>query len=240
MANFSVIGHRDAADAAPDADLLAAETAAVGAPAAREGVPREPWREDGDDHEVSLPPVLLELPDLVAVSQWTDRRWSKLGDRIFWIGIIFGSVLALYLMWQPRRPAAGVREVAPTWDGQGTTAPAAMPTATTQPTKTPAAAEPQNPSQLGAPATTPGGTWQEEATGPVFDKAAPPPPVTEQDAPPPGHESAPSFDEWSRQQPASTSLYTARGGETRMDGGGEHVAPGEAMPTGKIKNVVTP
>ncbi len=247
MATFSVVGHDDAPDEATDADLLPASQAE---PTTRHGLSRDSSHASGGDHD-ALPLTLLELPDLVAVSQWTDRRWTNLGNRIFWVGIIVGSVLALWLIWQPVRQKLPQHEAAPTWDGHA----AAQPQPATAP---PVASEQAAPAWPTESATTADAHKHEheahaEPTAAQVWPAEEPPeasptthdtdalePASETEAPSPGQESAPSFDDWSSQQPAAAGEYTACSGEKRMDGGGVHAEPGEAMPTGKIKNVVTP
>jgi hypothetical protein len=245
MATFSIVGHEDASDEGSDSDLL---TESLADPTTPDRLPRSSSDGIGGDHD-ALPLTLLELPDLVAVSQWSDQRWTNWGNRIFWVGIILGSMVALWLIWQPVQQKIDLHEEGPTWDGHAA-APAAAEAAATVGQAAPAwPAEPAATADAHThehkhvhdePAAAPAWPAREPPASPTMDNTDALQPANESEAPPaPGRESAPSFDDWSRQQPAAAPLYTARGGDSRMDGGGVHVAPGEAMPTGKIKNVVT-
>jgi len=252
MATFSVVGHEDEP---LDADLLPASPSE---PMTLDGLSREYAHRDAGDDTDALPLTLLELPDLVAVSQWSDQRWTNLGNRIFWVGIILGSLVALWLIWQPVQKKIDRHEEAPTWDGHAAAQPQQAPAASAA-----AATGEQTAPAWPAEATTPAdehehgnehaheahsepgavGAWPAEApaaASPATEDAEAPPPADELEAPLPGQEQAPSFDDWSHKQPAAAPLYTARGGDARMDGGGVRAEPGEAMPTGTIKNVVTP
>lgn len=202
--------------------------------------------DDVDDS--SMPRVLLELPDLTAMSQWSEQRWSNWGNRIFWVGIVLGSVVALYLIWQPRRVPAPQREAAPTWHGQS--APSAV--------SAPATALPSLSSDTHDHAHELGGqhpshepmaapSWPAEADAFPAQPALPTQPAGAGEFPigapaatPAEPSTAPSADEWSHQQQNAGAVYTARSGETRLDGGAPHGPAGEAIPTGKIKSVVTP
>ncbi len=256
MAIFSVVGHDDGSED-PDSDLL---TATRAEPTTLDGLSREYAHRTAHDDTDALPLTLLELPDLVAVGQWSDQRWTNLGNRVFWVGIILGSLVALWLIWQPVRQNLPAHEEAPTWDGHAAAQPqqalmSAAPTATAEQAAPAWPAEAMAPADHrehdhghehgheahNEPAAT--GAWPAEApaaASPATEDTDALPPADELDAPQPGQEQAPSFDEWSHQQPAAAPLYTARGGDVRNDGGGVHAGPGEAMPTGTIKNVVTP
>ncbi|MEX2111553.1 MAG: hypothetical protein WD845_00105 [Pirellulales bacterium] len=233
MATFSIVSHEDAPDDLVDPEMVESAQVDVGAGASLRRPRRETMRNGPDADLDSLPLTLLELPDLVAVSQWTDQRWSNLGNRVFWVGIVVGSVLALYLIWQPKRAAAPQREAPPTWSGQAATSPTTLPAGAHEHgephTHATAPAWPAHETPAASAATI-------EAESETFS----PQPPSEPETPPPGQEAAPSFNEWSRQPPAPQAVYTARGGDTRMDGGAAQSVPGEAMPTGKIKSVVTP
>ena len=120
MANFSVINHDDGLD--DDSPTSLAATVLLNyrhatalrdvAPAERVAAPMH--RPHG---EPSLPETVLELPDLQAVDDAETSWWSTLGNRVFWIGIVLGSVMALLLIWNPSRRAARKLDAAPTWNG---------------------------------------------------------------------------------------------------------------------------
>jgi hypothetical protein len=188
----------------------------------------------------SMPRVLLELPDLTAMSQWSEQRWSNWGNRIFWVGIVLGSVVALYLIWQPRRVPAPQREAAPTW--HGTSAPA--PPATALPSLSSGTHE-HGEHEKHEHASAPG--WPSETEAVPKQPANPLPPAGATEFPfdepattPAEPAAAPTTDEWSHQQHDAGAVYTARSAETRLDGGAPRGLAGEAIPTGKIKSVVTP
>jgi hypothetical protein len=210
----------------------------------------------GSFDDSAMPRTLLELPDLTAMSQWSEQRWSNWGNRIFWVGIVLGSVVALYLIWQPRRVPAPQREAAPTWHGQSAPAAVSAP-ATALPSLSgdahehehvhehggqhqalQSSAAPSWPAQVDPFPTQPATPTQ--PSNPMPPAGASEFPIGAPAAAPAEPATAPSSDEWSHQQPDAGAVYTARSGETRLDGGAAHGSAGEAIPTGKIKSVVTP
>jgi hypothetical protein len=198
------------------------------------------------------------------VTETSSDMWATLGNRVFWIGIILGALLALILIWNPGKPVPRPLEEAPAWakatntsaDGASRSASAAGMQAQPDADSAPSASD-----QMRWPAEARGGF--RAATGAAAADAATTAPAgassvpqsaqdpqapydaakenhEELDAPPPGREAAPSFDEWSRGSHGPAEMRTARGGEaTRWDGtapAATAVPPGQAAPTGRILN----
>jgi hypothetical protein len=237
MATFSVISRDDPADDLLEADAEPLTQANI--EGALDSLSRDVATLGGIDDE-SMPRVLMELPDLAAMSQWSEQRWSNWGNRIFWVGIVLGSVVALYLIWQPRRAPAPQREAAPTWHGQsapaGVSAPAtALPSLSSDAHQHEHSVQREPHDQAAAP------SWPAEGeANPTLPTDASESPVEVPAAAPADSSPAPSFDEWSGQRQDAGAVYTARSGEGRLDGGAPRSSAGEAIPTGKIKSVVTP
>jgi hypothetical protein len=234
MATFSVISRDDPADDLLDTD--AEPLAQANIDEALDSLSRD-VATLGNVGDELMPRVLMELPDLTAMSQWSEQRWSNWGNRIFWVGIVLGSVVALYLIWQPRRVPAPQPEAAPTWHGQR--APAAIPALDTA---LPSLSDDAHAHER-QPET---GEQHEQAASPSWPVEAESTPASPTDASelpaeaPAEPATAPTFDEWSRQPQDAGAVYTARVGDTRLDGGLPRSSAGEAVPTGKIKSVVTP
>ncbi len=154
-----------------------------------------------------VPPVVLQLPDLMLVDDDAGGWWTSISQRLFWVGIVLGAVVALILIWKPRDKAAPPLEPAPGW----TSTPAASPEPTSYrltPAE-PAAIAPSPPFSSSAHehaahdhAASAARTARSNA--PVWDGAAPQPAAGQSVSP------------WGESPPP--------------------VRPGEAAPTGKIIN----
>ncbi|MGD9721762.1 MAG: hypothetical protein AB7O59_05260 [Pirellulales bacterium] len=213
----------------------------------------------------SLPTLVLELPDLVAVGEPSTDRWQTLGNRVFWAGIVLGALLAIALVWNPGRKSRPAIDAAPTWSPKASTqlpehkaattasaahrgsqAPAWPPVSRNATTAAePAAAAPPisvapvaAASDTDAAVAEPVGQLADPSQSPTGEgHAEQAPPVEPLEGPPPGREAAPSFDEWSRPNTGQPQARTAQSpSETRWDGTAPRVEPGEAAPVGRIIN----
>jgi hypothetical protein len=164
-----------------------------------------------------------------------------MGNRVFWIGILLGALLALALIWNPGGPAPRRLDDAPTWSGSAATkqhvTAAGMDDAR------------QNAARGGAVSWPPVSRGDacppisNAPTGPPADRSDAPGDGQDQlDARPPGRDSAPSFDDWTRGGPTAPPPRTARSHEAHWDGNAPaaqpneqpHVPPGQAAPTGIV------
>jgi hypothetical protein len=77
--------------------------------------------------ESGLPCVVLRLPDLSQTDGASDGWWPRLSNRLFWVGIGLGALVALLLIWTPKKEQSPALDEAPTWSGPSA-APAVPPT----------------------------------------------------------------------------------------------------------------
>jgi hypothetical protein len=175
-----------------------------------------------------------------------------MGNRVFWIGILLGALLAIALIWNPGGPPPRRLDDAPTWSGQresqhnlgAVSNHAAHDDATTDraaprpPVSSSQARAPDHPPHYAPPSWPNADAVQAIGDQPEVNPNG----QGDLDAPPPGRESAPSFDEWTGGAPGPPAARTARSHETHWDGaaspagpnGQSHMPPGEATPTGIV------
>jgi hypothetical protein len=187
----------------------------------------------------AAPPVVLDLPELVPTEDAPTDWWTAVRDRVFWVGIAAGGLLAIVLIWNPNKQERQQIDQAPTWSTTAGTARVA----------TPAASQHSWPAIEVADAPHWKATETHNATAaqpgevPTVETPAPEQPNLEQpplEAPAPGHDAAPSIDEFGRPRSDDAALHTARGSsDTVWDGRAAAPAqPGEAAPTGTIINTL--
>ncbi len=261
MAALSAVSHAADAGNPPVAGLDPPQAERLGHPSTTVDIPLSSPGGQYQQHHLrrdALPETLLQLPDLVAARQFAADRWSTLGNRVFWIGIVLGSLAAILLLWNPRGRMPRQMEEAPTWDGAGSIPPSA-PAASMAPARdargevalwppTTTAAVPQT----GAPAEHTAPAWPNDAASqpPATGSGNHPDGGTypgsgagQQDNVPelaPEEQAAPSFDQWSRRAPnAPVVPHTAANrGSGRWDGTSAGARPGEAVPTGDVFNTM--
>ena len=249
MATFSVVSHDGgpAIDAGIDLGAGGAKTdprpsAAFRAEAATLDAPAPP------SHAKAPPVTVLALPDLAAAQEASAEWWSSMGNRLFWVSIFLGALLALILIWNPGGPAPRQLDHAPTWSGQadvphihndaveqaaeGKHAPAWPPLSAANARRPQRAVHGEPPASGGADAERAIGNQRPSAPGSQGDY----------DEPPPAREAAPSFDEWTNRGQTPPAARTARSDDPHWDGSAPAVdrnaqppvPPGEAAPTGIV------
>lgn len=185
---------------------------------------------------MALPKVVLSLPDRTTALAVRPRP-GRLRDRLSWIGIGAGALVALALIWTGKKPTEHLAaEDAPTWTGNVARSLEGSAPNWQPPTES-ASAEHAHPSVSdgsAAPRASDASAIQPQEvsgqsdvapaapdgpTGPVLDGAA--------------ANGAP------RQSQSPDGLRTARNTDTHWDGRAGRMPPGQAAPTG-ITNSVRP
>ncbi len=184
----------------------------------------------------AAPEVVLNLPELMLAEETPTDWWTAIRDRVFWVGIAAGGLLAIVLIWNPNKQEPRQVDQAPAWST----------TANGNHTTVPATSHASHPAIEVADAPHWGTPTSESSNQPAetpIEVPAAQPPAAEQpplEAPSPGHDAAPAMDEFGRPHSDNAVLQTARGpSDAVWDGrGAAPVQPGEAAPTGTIINTL--
>jgi hypothetical protein len=195
----------------------------------------EPYRaprsiaEVGGLDDVPLPAVVLQLPDLKTRS-YLRRDWGiSLASQAYWVALVSGALLALWLVLSARKPAEQPADEAPAWTGQ---APADRAISTWGANTGDPSAAPPKWRATDAAATSDAmpahshdsPAMPAESTQEAVDMAAPVLPSPDA-TPQTGDAAGVPFQ-------SSEAIRTARGGETRWDGNTDPIQPSEAAPLG--------
>jgi hypothetical protein len=125
MAAYSVIGRDD--EPAEDSDATSGEPSVLSYARAASLFERPASGEAPRAErlpESALAEVVLQLPDLSTLDEPLGAWWVGLSNRLFWVGIILGGLLALALIWNPKKPPPDQLDAAPAWSGQAASPPA--------------------------------------------------------------------------------------------------------------------
>jgi hypothetical protein len=182
---------------------------------------REPYRapksvaEVGGLDEIQLPAVVLQLPDLKSASLLRRGGRIPFASHAYWVALVLGALLALWLALSGRKPVERPTEEAPTWTGQ----------------QTPTADRPISTwgDNTGAP-SAPASKWRasDTDTGATASES----PASSAPALPAIETAPPMADGAVAPSQQSEAIRTARGGETRWDGSSNRIQPSEAAPLG--------
>lgn len=125
MPAYSVIGHDDDPTDDSDANPLGPSVLSYvrAASLAERPLPDEAQRAAPSAAD-ALPEVVLQLPDLSTLEESSGAWWAGLSNRLFWVGIILGGLLALALIWNPKKPPPVELDAAPAWTSQAAKPPA--------------------------------------------------------------------------------------------------------------------
>ena len=122
MAAYSVISRDD--DPNDDADAQSGGPSVLSY--VRATLVDEPQPVDETGHGDQLanfasPEIILQLPDLSAMDELPTGWWAGQSNRLFWIGIVLVALVALVLIWNPKKPPPVELDAAPAW-GESTSA----------------------------------------------------------------------------------------------------------------------
>lgn len=229
MTSFTILTHGN--------DPPAEASVGVPAPppgAKRRPIPLEPARtatDVGGLEDAALPEVVLQLPDLKTSVGWTRGVRLPVATALYWVALILGGLLALWLITSGRKSASQSTSEAPAWNQQSPTQP---PNTSGTWGQSPINNAPPMPRWQASGSSVNSNSSQPPVQAPQGGAEPVQTPMSPGESPDAVAPQGPAFAPFDAAQstPVSGDIRTARGGETRWDGTSRAVQPGEAAPLG--------